>query len=60
MIKFQELKVGDIVLAEFEGRNEGEVTDLNREDKEVCVKPCRSFGIPPIIYFRFRWMKTSS
>ena len=39
MIKFHELKVGDIVLAEFEGqRSEGEVIELNREDKEVCVE----------------------
>jgi hypothetical protein len=39
MIKFQELKVGDIVLAEYEGRrSEGEVIELNGEDKEVCVQ----------------------
>jgi hypothetical protein len=39
MIKFHELKVGDIVLAEYEGqRSEGEVTELNGEDKEVCVQ----------------------
>jgi hypothetical protein len=39
MINFHELKVGDIVLAEFEGqRSEGEVIELNREDKEVCVQ----------------------
>ena len=39
MIKFHELKVGDIVLAEFEGqRSEGQVVDLNREDKEVGVE----------------------
>lgn len=39
MIKFHELKVGDIVLAEYEGqRSEGEVIELNREDKEVCVQ----------------------
>lgn len=38
MIKFNELKVGDIVLAEFEGQKwEGVVKNLNREDKEVCV-----------------------
>ncbi len=38
MIKFNDLQAGDIVLAEFEGqRTEGEVTELNREDKEVCV-----------------------
>jgi hypothetical protein len=39
MIKFHELKVGDIVLAEFEGqRSEGEVIGLNGEDKEVSVQ----------------------
>ncbi|MHA4809866.1 hypothetical protein ACX0G9_17255 [Flavitalea flava] len=39
MIKFHELKVGDIVVAEYEGqRTEGEVIELNREDKEVCVQ----------------------
>lgn len=38
MIKFQELKPGDLVLAEFEGeRVEGVVKQLNREEKEVCV-----------------------
>jgi|SRR5579871_174961 len=39
MIKFQELKVGDIVIAEYEGkRSEGAVIDIDREDKEVCVE----------------------
>jgi hypothetical protein len=34
-----ELKVGDIVMAEFDGQwSEGEVAELNREDKEVCVR----------------------
>jgi hypothetical protein len=38
MIRFQELKMGDIILANNEGRQvEGEVTELNHEDKEVCV-----------------------
>jgi hypothetical protein len=38
MIKISEIKIGDIVLAEYEGqRVEGEVTELNHEDKEVCV-----------------------
>ena len=56
MIKFNEIKVGDIVLAEYEGqRVEGEVTELNHEDKEVCVKtsvqdfwftPDQLFSIP--------------
>ena len=39
MIKFHELKVGDIVLAEYEGqRSEGEVIGLDGEDKEVDVQ----------------------
>lgn len=39
MIKFNELKIGDIVLADFEGQKwEGVVKNLNREDKEVCVE----------------------
>jgi hypothetical protein len=39
MIKFHEIQVGNIILAEFEGkRDEGEVTDLDLTDKEVCVE----------------------
>lgn len=39
MIKIHELEAGDIVLAEFEGqRVEGEVIELNREDKEICIQ----------------------
>lgn len=39
MIPFNELKPGDSVMAEFEGQHwEGVVTELNREDKEVCVE----------------------
>lgn len=39
MIKFNELKEGDIVMAEYEGQQwEGIVTELNKEDKEVCVQ----------------------
>jgi hypothetical protein len=39
MIRFQDLKVGDLVMAEFEGQwTGGEVAELNREDKEVCVR----------------------
>jgi len=39
MIKFQDLKPGDLVMAEFEGeRMEGVVKNLNREEKEVCVE----------------------
>jgi len=39
MIKFNETKTGDIVMAEYEGqRMEGEVVELNHEDKEVCIQ----------------------
>ena len=38
MIKFHDLKVGDIVYANYEGKkSEGEVAELNRDDKQVCV-----------------------
>jgi hypothetical protein len=38
MIKFQEIKVGDYLYAENEGdRRRGEVTDLNHNEKQVCV-----------------------
>jgi hypothetical protein len=39
MIKITDLKFGDIVSAEYEGQQlEGVVTDINREDREVCVE----------------------
>ncbi len=38
MIKFQDLKVGDYVLAEQDGTTwQGEVQNLNRDEKEICV-----------------------
>ncbi len=38
MIKFQDLKQGDYVLADFEGKmEEVEVTQFNRDEKEICV-----------------------
>ena len=38
MIKFQEIKKGDYLLADNEGdTRKGEVTDLNRDEKQVCV-----------------------
>ena len=56
MIRFSDLKVGDFVIAEYDGEKwEGTVTELNREDKEVCVetevqefwfKPENLLGIP--------------
>ncbi len=39
MIQFHELRVGDIVLVEFEGqRKEGEVVGLNGADREINVE----------------------
>ena len=39
MIKFNELKIGDYVIAEFEGSmREGEVVRLNGDEKQVCVE----------------------
>ena len=56
MIRFHDLKIGDIVMAEYEGQWwEGEIVELNHEDKEVCVhtdvqdfwfKPEELKGIP--------------
>jgi hypothetical protein len=38
MLKFNELKAGDFVLAEFEGNvKEGEITDVDNLDRKVCV-----------------------
>jgi hypothetical protein len=38
MIKFSEAKVGDFVMAEFEGKQwMGEVIRLNKDEKQVCV-----------------------
>jgi len=39
MIQFHELKVGDLVLVDFDGqRSEGEIIGLNGDDKEVDVQ----------------------
>src|ERR1700730_3496911 len=38
MIRFQDIKEGDIIQADFGGqRFDGVVTELNMEDKQVCV-----------------------
>ncbi len=38
MIRFQDIKAGDIIQADFGGKRfEGEVTELNHEDRQVCV-----------------------
>ncbi|HVM90250.1 MAG TPA: hypothetical protein VMT76_18820 [Puia sp.] len=39
MIKLSELKIGDVVNVEYEGiLKEGEVIDIDREEKLVCVE----------------------
>jgi hypothetical protein len=39
MIKFSDIKIGDYLMGEFEGKLwEGEVVRLNNEDKQVCVQ----------------------
>jgi len=39
MIKFNELKVGDYVMAEYDGQQkEGEVIQLNGDEKQVCIQ----------------------
>jgi hypothetical protein len=39
MIQFHELRMGDVVLVEFDGRRrEGEITDLNAADREIQVR----------------------
>lgn len=38
MIKFNEIKVGDYLIADNDGdKKQGEVTDLNASEKQVCV-----------------------
>jgi hypothetical protein len=39
MIQLHDLRIGDLVLAEYEGqKREGEVTDLSHADKEICIE----------------------
>jgi hypothetical protein len=39
MIRLNDLKPGDLVMAEYEGQKwEGVVKELNKEDKEVCIE----------------------
>ena len=38
MIKFNEIKVGDFLIGEYEGKKwEGEVVHLNNDEKQVCL-----------------------
>ena len=56
MIKFNELQIGDVVEVEYNGKkSEGEVIDLDHDDKEACVQtdvqdfwytPDQIFAIP--------------
>ncbi len=39
MIKFSDIKIGDFVMGEYDGKMwEGEVTRLNGDEKQVCVQ----------------------
>ena len=39
MIKFNDIKIGDYLLAEYEGKMwDGEVVNLNGDEKQVCVQ----------------------
>jgi len=38
MIRFQDIKVGDLIQADFSGKRfDGEVTEINHEDRQICV-----------------------
>ena len=38
MIRFQDIKLGDIIQADFDGKRfDGVVTEINHEDKQICV-----------------------
>jgi len=38
MIKFNEIKIGDFLVGEYEGKRwEGEVVNLNNDEKQVCL-----------------------
>ncbi len=38
MVKFQEIKVGDYLIADNDGdKKQGEVTNLNNDEKQVCI-----------------------
>ena len=58
MIRFQDIKEGDIIQADFGGqRFEGEVTEVNHEDRQVCVhNGDQDDWFEPMIYIPFQWM----
>ncbi len=44
MINFHEIKVGDYLIADIDGdRHQGEVIDLNGDEKQVCVNTSQEF-----------------
>ena len=44
MIKFQELRIGDYLIADNDGdSHRGEVTNLNGDEKQVCVDTGQEF-----------------
>lgn len=44
MIKFQEIKIGDYLIADNDGdSHRGEVTNLNGDEKQVCVDTGQEF-----------------
>ena len=39
MIKYNELKMGDLIMVDYDGKlKEGEVINLNGDEKQVCVE----------------------
>jgi hypothetical protein len=44
MIKFNEIKTGDYLIADNDGdKKQGEVTDINGDDKQICVDTGQEF-----------------
>ncbi|HTB52277.1 MAG TPA: hypothetical protein VK718_05830 [Ferruginibacter sp.] len=44
MINFHEIRIGDYVIADNDGdKKQGEVTDLNGDEKQVCVDTGQAF-----------------
>jgi hypothetical protein len=52
MIKFNEIKVGDFLIGEYEGKKwEGEVVHLNGDEKQACLATMyRTFGLKPMTF----------
>ena len=44
MLKFQEIKIGDYLIADNDGdKRQGEVTNLNGDEKQVCIDTGQEF-----------------